>query len=216
MLTLLDNLLLLSLHEEKCTVLPGLAKRLEIGLSGAMLAELILQGKVQIGSSHKFKPVNAEPTGNDLLDSALNLFQSSEHAHKASFWVKHLHEEAGGYRKKVFSGLISAGVINQGEDGLSWNIPYTDSPNQQASAKYLAKARLRELALTNGEAELRDVGLLSLAKASRLLNIIFTKDERKAVQNWIYAAMMNKVMNDPAAQALQEVELAVEALAARS
>lgn len=216
MLTLLDSLFLLALHEEKCRVLPGFAKRLKIGLSGAILAELVLRDKVQANSVRKLKVVDAAPVGEDTLDEALNLLQSEEHVRKASFWVKHLYQAAENYSQKGIERLAAAGVLHQMEDGLVWVVPYASSENLRASAKYVVKSRLRDLALTHGEADLREVCLLGLAKSSRLLSIIFTKDERKAAQHWIYAAMMNKAMSDPAAQVLQEIEMGVEALAAHS
>ena len=68
------------------------------------------------------------------------------------------------------------------------------------------------MVLTHGEPELPDLALLDLAKSSKLLSLIFTKDERKTAQHWINTSVMSKALNDPVAQSLQEIGIAVNSL----
>jgi hypothetical protein len=94
--------------------------------------------------------------------------------------------------------------------------PYADSSNPRLSAKYVLKSQLRELALTQAEADLSDLALLGLAKASNMLNLVFTKDERKAAKRWIYTAITSRAMNEAAAQILQAIGQAVDSQAGNS
>jgi len=214
MLAVFDKLFILSLHDEKCTVFPSAKKKLEFGLSGAILAELTLCGKVRVGPSSKLEVVDASEIGDGILDEAVNLFQRFEKRNKVSYFIKSLVEGTGARRKRLMERLVSGGVLNQGEERLSWVIPYADSSSQNASAKFVLKSCLRELVLTSGEPELSDLALLDLAKACRLLNFIFTKDERKTAQRWIYNSITSKALVDPVAQTLQEIDESVDSLTA--
>jgi hypothetical protein len=216
MLTLFDKLIILSLHDEECTVLPSIAKKLGIGVSGAILAELVLRGKVQLGSSRKLEVVDAGETGDKVLDKALNYFQGFKQRRKVPYYLELLNNEFGKHLKKQVGRLVLDGIFDQGEDGLTWVMPYADSPNPNASAKYIIKSHLRELVLTRGEPELADLALLDLAKASNLLSLIFTKDERKTAERWIYSSVMSKALNDPIAQSLQEIDVSVDSLLGNS
>jgi golgi phosphoprotein 3 len=73
-------------------------------------------------------------------------------------------------------------------------IPYSVYPQQNASAKYWIKHQLRAVVMANEKAETRTLILLSLLKACRLLNLVFTKDERKAAANQIDELVKGEVL----------------------
>lgn len=212
MLTIFDKLLILSLHEEECTILRSISKRVELGVGGAILAELALLGKVGVVSSRKLEIVDSGETGDEILDKAINRFLQFKQRRKISYCIELLSDEFGKHRKKLVGRLVPAGVLNSGEEGLTWVLPFADSPNSNASAKYIIKNHLRELVLTRAEPGLADLALLDLAKACKLLSLIFTKDERKPAQRWIYSWVMSKALNDVKAQSLQEIGVSVDSL----
>jgi hypothetical protein len=216
MLTIFDKLIILSLHDEECTVLSSITKRLGLGVGGAILAELALLGKVRVGSSRKLEVIDSGEIGDKVLDKALNRIQGFKQPRKVLYCIELLSDGFGKHLKKLVGRLVPEGVLIQGEDGLNWVMPYADSQNPNASAKYLIKNHLRELVLTRAEPELADLALLDLAKASKLLSLIFTKDERKTAERWIYSSVMSKALNDPVAQALQEIDVSVESLKGKS
>lgn len=216
MLTLFDKLIVLSLHDEECTVLPSITKRLGLGVGGAILGELALLGKVRVGSSRKLEVMDSGEIGDKVLDKALNRIQGFKQPRKVLYCIELLSNEFGKHPKKLIERLVLAGVLNPGENGLTWVMPFADSPNPNASAKYIIKSHLRELVLTRAEPGLPDLALLDLAKSSKLLSLIFTKDERKSAQRWINSSVMSKALNDPVAQSLQEVDVSVDSLMGNS
>ena len=88
MLTLPQELYLLALHEEKGRVPAALSTSLHYGLGGAILAELILQGRVGLDDNRKAVVVNNSMFGeDDLLNEGLERIQASARHHKATYWV---------------------------------------------------------------------------------------------------------------------------------
>jgi hypothetical protein len=185
-------------------------------LGGALLDELVLRGKLRVGSSSKLELVDSIEMGDALLDKAIFRFQHYKECRKICFCIELLNRDLKKHKKGQVKRLISEGVLSQGENGLAWALPFADSLNPNASAKFLLKNRLRELVLMRGEPELPDLALLDLAKASKLLGLIFTKDERKSAQHWIHASLMSKALNDPDAQSVQEIDIAVDSLVGNS
>jgi hypothetical protein len=210
MFTIFDDLFLLSLHGEKCTLLPGISKKLKTGLSGAILAELVVQGKLQAVQKSKLELVDPTLTGDEILDEAMKLIQKSEKPRKPSYWIERLNAELHPGKKQLLGRLVSEDILSQADDVFSWKIPYGDSPNPRATAWFLHKSHLRELVLTQGDSPLCQLALLSILRASKLLRLVFTRDERKFARSWIYAMLMDRAMKEPAAQSLQEIEAAVE------
>lgn len=96
---------------------------------------------------------------------------------------------------------------------MSWVVPFPDSPETNASAKFVLKARIRKSVLTDEDLKLHDLALLSLVKACNLLNLVFTKDERKMARRRIYELMVSITLKDPEFQTIQEIEAAVESQA---
>ena len=214
MLTTFDKLFIFVLREEKCTVLSSVADKLVFGLSGAILVELTLQGKVRTIASRKLELIDPAPVGEGVLDEITEILHKSGQSRKVSYWLRHLAENPLIGRKRMFERLVSLGVLSQGEEGFSWVIPYSDSPHPNAPARYAIKNRLREAVLAGDEPGLDDLALLSVMKGSRLLDLVFTKGERKGARQRIYTALMNRVMNDPAAQTIHEIEVALEVICA--
>ncbi len=205
-LALFEELFILTIDEEDGSLLPACAERLGYGLSGALLAELALQGKLSVGESHRVAAMDAEPTGDALLDETLELIRAAEQPRKVGYWVRHLNSDAKRNRQRLIERLVSAGVLQQDDNQLLWSNLNQD----HVSAKFALKQRLRQAMLTNAEPTLRDLALLSLARGCKMLNLIFTKDERKLVRRRIYELLVEKALKEPLAQSIQEIELAVE------
>lgn len=214
MFTTFDKLFLVALQEDNCTVLPSVAKRLKFGLPGAILADLVLLGKVRLVGAHKLELVGADPTGDIVLDKAIDLLHKSEQTRKVSYWLNRLVDDPIVGRKRLFERLVSAGALSQEDEEFTWVIPYDEAVHSGASASYAIKSQLRELVLTHGEPAIEELALLSVIKASRLLNLVFTKSERKAAKEHIYSVLLNRVMKDPVAQTIHEIEVALDILCA--
>ena len=85
-------------------------------------------------------------------------------------------------------------------------IPYEAYPEQDASAKYWVKARLRGVVLGGEKPESHTVALLSLLRACRLLDLVFTRDERKAAGQKIDALISVDLFGEAVAETVAAVD----------
>jgi hypothetical protein len=215
MLTLCEQLLILVIDDENGAVLRSAEESLEAAMSGAVIAELALRGKVHIEHNHRLELQDSEATGEAFLDDALVMIKDSDQARKVTYWLKRVVDKPKLFRDRLLEELAEKGVLKMEDTNLTWIIPSPLFPEHNAaSVKYLIKHHLREMVLTGQPLELRDLALLDLAKASQLLYLIFTKDERKSARQLIYERIVELAMKDHAANTIQEVSAAVESTVA--
>jgi golgi phosphoprotein 3 len=211
MLTLYDELFLLSISDAKGEVVGSVASYLPYGLAGAVLAELALLGKVQ-AERRRLSVVDSTPAGDELLDESLALIALSDRPRTLTHWISALG--ARKMQKRIAKGLVTKNVLRVERKRILWVIPYDAHPQQDASAKYWIKGKLRTVVLAGGEADPHTVALLSLLRACHLLDLVFTKDERKAAADKINELVNGELLGEAVAQTLAELDGAAVAVMA--
>lgn len=206
MLTLFEELFLLSLHEKKSIELSN-DYTLRYGLAGAILAELIEMGRISIDDKKRVALRNDALTGQDLLDEALMKIKDSVKEHKLAYWIDHL--SCGKKEQmKLISALEQKGVLRQEEKRFLWVIPYTVLPDMDASAKYALKERLRRAVLTQKTVDTREMILISLMKACQMLDHLFTRDEIKSARRKVEQLVKDELLGSAVTELIAEIEAA--------
>ena len=136
---LLEELLLLSIHDDKGTVVSQVAETLRYGLAGAMLADLALAGRISLADGKRVVVVDPAPTGDDLLDEALQVIQTADRSKKISYWINTLSNSPRKLIKRLAEKLVAQGILRDEEKRYLWVIPYAAYPQADASAKYWIK-----------------------------------------------------------------------------
>lgn len=209
MLTLYEEFLLISIHETKGTLIGSAAERLKPGLAGAILAELALQGKIRASQNHRLQVIDNSPVEVTLLDETLSALKKADKEHKLGYWINLLGQKSDKHRRQVVKGLLQKGLVTQEDDRLHWVIPSPLQPESKASPKHLLIERLRAAVLGSGDPQPREIVLLSLVRACGLLDLAFLRDERKLAGQAIYESFISQAINDPAIQAIQEIEAVI-------
>jgi golgi phosphoprotein 3 len=209
MITLFEEILLLTVHNEKGTFIGWTVDRMKPALIGAVLAELALMGKIETSQNNRLHLVDDNPVDDDLLNEALEQLKDSDKERKFGFWVDNLSQKPEKLRKQVIERLIEKGVVAQEDDRLQWVVPSPLAPGANASAKYLISQRLRGIILAQEIFEKRDIVLLSLLRACNLLELTFLKDERRLASSRINELVVGAAMKDPGLQTIEEIESAL-------
>jgi hypothetical protein len=212
MFTLYEELMLLTIHESKGTFLGSSEEHLKSGLGGAILAELALRGVIYGSDSHRLRLQNDSETNEPILDKVIKALKETEKERKFSYWINNLNLKTEKFRQEITDGLVKKGILTQEEDRLLWVVPAPAQPEMKASAKFLLKRRLRGIVLAQEEFQARDIALLSLMRACGWLDLIFLRDERKLADRFIHEMIFSQAIQDPAIQAVQEIETVISAL----
>lgn len=205
-LNLAEELFLLAINEENGRLA---STYLNYGLAGAMLADLALLGRVRLGEKRKLMVVDETPTGDSLLDLGFTEILEAKRPAKLLDWVNILAEKR--FWKRVPESLIAKGILYKEDKQFLWVFPYVAYPQKDANAKYWIKENLRSIALTSQTGEARRVILLGLCKACQMMNLIFTKDERKAAARRINELRQGEALGEAVAKTLEEIQSAAAA-----
>ena len=179
MRTLGEDLLLLALDDEGGKVgwqdSPGLG----YALVGSLLAELALRERVSLEAKHLV--VNdSTPTGDDLLDEALQRLAESKKPHDAKHWVTALHGKVKHLQRRLEDRLVTAGIVRREEHRVLWVFPAQRYPAVDSAPEEALRERLRAVVRGEVEPDERTLVLLSRVRTStHMLDSLFPKAERK-------------------------------------
>lgn len=209
MLTLYEELQLLSIHADKGIFISSAVERLKPGLVGAILAELAITGKICSSNNHRLQVADANPTNDPILDGALSALQSSDKERKFGYWLNTLYPKSEKLHKKITKSLVQKGILTLEDDNLVWVIPSPLHPEINASAKYAVGQHLRGIVLAKEQASPREIAFLSLVSACGLLDLVFLSDERKVANQYINELVVGEAMKDPLLETIQEIDSAI-------
>ena len=203
-----EKLLILTIDDDKGAIASSVKKSLRYGLSGALLAELVLIGKIQL-DGERLKLAEPSLTNDTLFDNALKMVAAEKKKHKLTYWVNEIGSKT--LLKQVAGQLAGRGVIKIEKKRFSWIYPYIAYPQVDASAKYWVKQNLRAVVLAGEKAKAADIALLSLLKACSLLRLLFTSDERKAANKKVDRLVQGEAFGNSVSVLLADVEAATAA-----
>ena len=199
MLALTEKLLLLSIEDDAGEVIPFASEALRFGLAGAILAELSLLGKVTVQDKELIL-TEESLTGEELLDEVLILISDEEAPQKVTYWIRVLSTKK--LKKKVIARLAAKNVVALEEKHFAWVLPSAEGTPPGGSAKYGLKLHLRAVILAGEEPQPTDLVLLSLLKACRMLDLVFTRDELKAARKKVDERVKTEVFGKAVTKAI--------------
>jgi hypothetical protein len=214
LLTIAEEIFLLALNDARGSIPNAIAIPLRFTLSGAVLIEFLISGKIVLNEHKKVVLLDEEPCGDAVLDEALELIKFSQsHPHRIPYWIKEINPKPKRFLKCLGEGLEQKGVLHQEEKRYLWVIPYIVFPQQDASAKYWVKQHLRGVVLAGEIADVHSMMVLSLVRAGNMLDFIFTRDEIKAARKRISKITQESLLGQELTEAIAEIEMSVNALA---
>ena len=217
LLTIAEEIFLLALYE-KGSIPNAVAVPLRFALGGALLADLLIAGKIRLDEHKKVILLDEAPCGDPVLDEVIEKMQSSHHPRKVPVWIEATTHKPKKLLEHLGEGLVQKGILNQTEKRFLWVIPYVVFPQQDASAKYWIKQHLRAVVLAGEIADMHSLMVLGLIRAGGLMDFVFTRDELKAARKRIANYTESGISADGSlAQAIsepmEEINAAVTALA---
>ncbi|MHC1783807.1 MAG: GPP34 family phosphoprotein [Anaerolineaceae bacterium] len=178
MLTLTEELFLLSLREKKNSVAISYSADLAFGLVGAMLMELAFAGHIGLDDDRRVMLMeNPNPAANQRLASVLKIIHGSTKPRKTTHWIMLIAAKGKKLKNNLLYEMLSLGFLKEEEKKVAWVLPSNKDTQVQAPVKYYRKQELREIVFLEKSANLESIALFSLMRAVNLLENIFTPDE---------------------------------------
>lgn len=175
-LTFTEEIVLLALDDKTGAPLPLPVTALSYGLAGAVLADLAIAGKVDTDDK-KLTVLNAEPTGDPLLDPWLAIIAAEKISHPVAHWLSVLADRQQEIEQPALERLIARGILQRQDKKILWVIGLRRYPTVDGHERTEVRTRLGQLILGDDIPDPRDAMLISLLSGCRLTDKIFAGPE---------------------------------------
>lgn len=204
-----EELMLLALRDHEGTVEAG--TMYTYGLGGAILAELILGGRLVVDGSGKrpiAKLASTEPFGEPLIDECLERVAEKKPT-PLQTWVSRF-SGISRLKHRVAEGLCRRGVLRADEQTILLVFSRKVYPEVDPTVERELTERLRSAIFdTSTQVDPRTVVLLSLANSTGLLKNAFDKNDLKAQAKRIDQVVNGEVTGRAAKEAIQAMQAAM-------
>ena len=180
MITLTEELLLLTLEDEGGHFVRLPDQSLAYALAGAVLMDLALKKRVDSDATKLFV-VNPEPVGLSFLDPRLEELVNEKSELNAKAWVVRFADHSQQIRTEAIAKLCERGVLCQKEERVLWAFKRRAYPIVDDHEIREAKLRIVNLLMGDEIPDPHDAMLIGLAKASCLLPRILSSAECERV-----------------------------------
>ena len=209
-LRLYEDVMLLALRNDKGTMAGGVMYQQAVG--GALLAELILDGRVRAVTEGRKTYADVErsaPVGDAILDECLQKIIASTKRRTLLHWVqkfaaiKHL-------KHRVATGLVDRGILRSEEGRVLLIFSRRLYPELDPAAEQAIVARLSDVIFSDTKAaDARTTVLIALAQHSGLLKANLDRKRLKARRQRIEAIATGDAVGKATRQAVEAVQAAV-------
>jgi cytochrome P450 len=180
-LTLPEELILMLLNEESGHFRQVPGWDLDCAVVGSVLAELSMRGRIDTDMTSLIL-LNAEPTGDSIIDPILEAIASEPGQRNAQYWIERLAPRAENIIDRTIDRLVRIDVL-QHHAGDFWTLAetawQTDSANgsDAGSAAGFVKNRISQAIFTEEIPEPRDIIIICLVNTCDLFRFIFQLEE---------------------------------------
>lgn len=163
-------------HDDETGRSDGMVPMLDHRLAGAVVAELVLLGKVVMTEEKhsKVEVVDPAPTGDPVLDHALAIV-----ADKPRTGTELLPKLAAGITDRVLTRLTDHGILRREKGKVLGLFPITRWPAEDSSHEQLLRARLERVLLSGERPDARTATLVAVLDGTTLVSRLVPRERRK-------------------------------------
>lgn len=179
MLTLLEEVVLLTIDPRTGQLGGDRQYSVPYALAGAVLFDLALAGRIDTDID-SISVVNVTPTGNTIQDEILAELSSKNAPQSVRGWVEQTFREGKDLEGRALAQLVDRGLIRLETTRRLWVVEVHRFPIVDGKLQQQVKERLAHAILFDEIPPVRDIMLVSLADACGLLTGVVTKEQRAA------------------------------------
>jgi hypothetical protein len=208
-LCLHEEITLLALRNRSGTIASGTNYQYAIG--GAVLAELLLEGRVTVETKRKKKflrLMSSKPLGDPIIDECLQKVVDAKRRAQLRVWVSRF----AGVKKlkhKIANQLCKKGILRSDEDKVLLVFSRRIYPEINPEPERQIMNRLQDAIFTDTDhVEPHTVVLLSLAKSTNVLKVNFDKKKLKTRKDRIERIINGDVTGKATKEAIDAMKAA--------
>jgi golgi phosphoprotein 3 len=205
---LAQDLMLLALNDETGAVRSAASTALPYGLVGAVLLDLVLQQKLML-ENKKLIVVEPRSIGDEFLDRFLIEVATEPHPKTPQRWINRWHRKHPDLKKTVLQSLVRSEILSQQEQRELWVFRVQRYFLSNPAAKSEIVDRVRSAVLTGANLDARTAALISLIKACKLVNVLFTSEERGEARQRIKAISQGEFVGKAVSDTVKEMQAAI-------
>ena len=210
-----QELLLLALHDRKGTVTGA---HTGIGLGGAIAAELLLQERIRVDESRRWRKLvevrDIRRTEDSILNECLKRIRDAKRRASVQTWITRFSSTRK-LHHRIAARLCERRILRADEQEILLLFKRRIYPEIDPGPEREIHSRLRTAIFSDDrEVEPRTVVLVSLAHAVGLLNPIFGRRELRPRKQRLKSFAKGDLIGKATAEAVQAAQAAVAAAAA--
>lgn len=173
-LTIPEEVLLLWVSDSG-GVLPG-GKKTEVVLAAAVLMDLALRNRLD-SDLDQLIMVNESPTGDVVLDEALQMIFARAEKQDPAYWISQLALRSGEFAEYLVASLTMKKILKVENQKILWVFAKRKYPVLKDKEIKEVKGRIRELVFGDSIPDIRDIVIISLLHYGELHNLVFSDEE---------------------------------------
>jgi len=210
-LHLFEEVILLALKDDKGTFY---AKTYLPAVAGAIMAELLLTGRIEVEGKRKLvNLLDAKPFGDPLLDEILDKIRDAKRRASLQTWVQRIAATSR-LSRRALEGLCRKNILREDEQQILILFKHKVYPELDHSPEQQIIWKLHEAIFSLREdLDPRVVVLLALANAADLLVIPFERKELREQKQRIKRIVAGDLIGEATKGAVDATQAAIAAAA---
>lgn len=209
-LTLIDQLTLLALDDEKGKFIPD-STTFSYALAGALILELILEEKVAISDEY-VKLKDRSSTGDVILDEYIKKIDESKKQRKIKSWIDRFGQRSDKIKQATLKKLIDDRILEKKEEKILWVFNADKYPTYNPRPENQLRARLYDIVVNHHNPTLKEVMILNLVESCRLEYEVFGKENAKVFKKEIKRIKKDSEVSGVVNKSIKEICEAIAAL----
>ncbi len=209
-LTLVEEILLLLLDDEKGTLPPVPQLTLHLVLAGGVLMELAISNRID-NHIDTLEIINDEPLNDPILDQCLSKICADPTHKDVKFWINAIADDGASLVDLGFSRLVERGVLGESEKRFLWVMKTRAYPMIDGSVEREVKLRIMNILYSDEIPDQRDVVIFCLMDACDMFRTLLGPVELNRMRSRISDVSRLDLIGQATTKMIREIQVALVA-----
>jgi len=209
-LTLVEEILLLLLDDEKGTLPPVPQLTLHFVLAGGVLMELAINNRID---SHieTLDIIDSEPLNDPILDQYLEKICAHPEHQDVKYWINSIADDGAEIVDQGFKRLVERGILGESEKRFLWVMKTRSYPMIDGSVEREVKLRIMNILYSDEIPDQRDVVIFCLMDACDMFRTLLGPVELNRMRPRISDISKLDLIGQATTKLIREIQVALVA-----